>query len=384
MSGWNTTSGIVLTATGPQDQESVNKVCKRCAHHQSPKPDHAVWNADHEQPQGTVGSVWLGSWGSTAWHCKNVQYPVWNTNYKRPWEKRHSMAAEIRTCLHPELEKTGGTVLSWELKRMLVLWGQATRWSRKRVRAKMAVQKCRRWLGKNVLICWVFLSDIQQRIYQDFIKTPEVKELLNLTRSPLVALQVLKKMCDHPKLMTNRQCLSLGLEMPPGVDIDSTRLMAQDLFDISHICDKLLIEESAEKLCSLLGWWICVLEGHRCLVFSSSRRMLDIIQKVMKNRGHIKMSTWRHSSNQGGTLANHWHVHCQLELHVISADDTGWLCWSNIDCSWPSHRHWSKLEPSNRFSGCGSCFPNWTNDERGSMLPYSYVEPLKRRSTGVR
>jgi len=32
----------------------------------------------------------------------------------------------------------------------------------------------------------------------------------------LVALVVLKKICDHPRLMTNKQCLSLGLEMPAG------------------------------------------------------------------------------------------------------------------------------------------------------------------------
>ena len=30
---------------------------------------------------------------------------------------------------------------------------------------------------KNDLICWVYLSEIQQRIYQEFIETPEVKEV---------------------------------------------------------------------------------------------------------------------------------------------------------------------------------------------------------------
>ena len=35
------------------------------------------------------------------------------------------------------------------------------------------------------------------------------------------ALSVLENICDHPRLITNRQCLDLGLEMPPGVDIDS-------------------------------------------------------------------------------------------------------------------------------------------------------------------
>ena len=30
---------------------------------------------------------------------------------------------------------------------------------------------------KNDLICWVYLSEIQQRIYQDFTQTPEVQEV---------------------------------------------------------------------------------------------------------------------------------------------------------------------------------------------------------------
>ena len=70
-----------------------------------------------------------------------------------------------------------------------------------------------------------------------------------------------------------------------SVDIDSLdAAMAQDLFDISHISDKLLIEESG-KVVFVIGLMENLrAEGHRCLVFSSSRRMLDIVQKVMKNR----------------------------------------------------------------------------------------------------
>jgi len=30
---------------------------------------------------------------------------------------------------------------------------------------------------KNDLICWVYLSEIQLRIYQEFIDLPEVKEV---------------------------------------------------------------------------------------------------------------------------------------------------------------------------------------------------------------
>ena len=72
-----------------------------------------------------------------------------------------------------------------------------------------------------------------------------------------------------------------------SVDIDSLdAAVAQDssAFDVNHISDDLLIEESG-KLLFLIGLMDNLRdENHRCLVFSSSRRMLDIVQKVMQNR----------------------------------------------------------------------------------------------------
>lgn len=71
------------------------------------------------------------------------------------------------------------------------------------------------------------------------------------------------------------------------MDVDSLdAAVAEDpsLFDVSHISDDLLIEESG-KVDFLIGLLDNLrAEKHRCLVFSSSRRMLDIIQKVMGNK----------------------------------------------------------------------------------------------------
>ena len=71
------------------------------------------------------------------------------------------------------------------------------------------------------------------------------------------------------------------------MDIDSIdAAMEQDpsVFDVSHISDKLLIEESG-KLVFMIGLLENLrAEKHRCLVFSSSRRMLDIVEKVMGNK----------------------------------------------------------------------------------------------------
>ena len=46
---------------------------------------------------------------------------------------------------------------------------------------------------KNDFIVWMHLSEEQLRIYEAFIDSPDVREALNSTRSPLAALQVLKK-----------------------------------------------------------------------------------------------------------------------------------------------------------------------------------------------
>jgi SNF2 family DNA or RNA helicase len=72
-----------------------------------------------------------------------------------------------------------------------------------------------------------------------------------------------------------------------SVDIDKLdAAVEQDptLFDVSHIPDSHLIRESGKMtfLVKLLD--NLKEEGHRCLVFSSSRRMLDIVEKVMRGR----------------------------------------------------------------------------------------------------
>ncbi len=41
-------------------------------------------------------------------------------------------------------------------------------------------------------------------------------QLLDSKRSPLVALTQLKKICDHPRLLTNKQCHALNLGVDKG------------------------------------------------------------------------------------------------------------------------------------------------------------------------
>ncbi|XP_071509102.1 uncharacterized protein [Diadema antillarum] len=145
---------------------------------------------------------------------------------------------------------------------------------------------------KNDLIVWLSLTDTQVQIYQDFISLDRVKELLMTKRSPLAELTILKKLCDHPRLLSKRACRQLGLEMSEeGHDENSDPLsseMESAATNIHTIDDQVLLMESGKLqflvhlLTNLRG------EGHRCLVFSQSRKMLDIVQKVLRAR-HFKL-----------------------------------------------------------------------------------------------
>uniref|UniRef100_A0A3Q2XK12 DNA excision repair protein ERCC-6-like n=2 Tax=Hippocampus comes TaxID=109280 RepID=A0A3Q2XK12_HIPCM len=134
---------------------------------------------------------------------------------------------------------------------------------------------------KNDLIVWTYLSGIQEEIYWKFISLEHIKELLMTSRSPLAELTILKKLCDHPRLLSARATSTLGLrEARQSVDDDEMGSQS-----IAHVPDDTLIAESGK-----LAFLIALLkrlrhEGHRTLVFAHYRMVLDILQRILKNQG---------------------------------------------------------------------------------------------------
>ncbi|CAM4543787.1 unnamed protein product [Leuciscus chuanchicus] len=138
---------------------------------------------------------------------------------------------------------------------------------------------------KNDLIVWTYLSSAQEDIYNQFISLEHIKELMMTTRSPLAELTVLKKLCDHPRLLSNRAVIQLGLEQ--GSSFDSTHPDIESESAVSQIdciSDETLVRESG-KLQFLVSLLECLREeGHRTLIFSQSRKMLDIMERVLRNK----------------------------------------------------------------------------------------------------
>ena len=155
---------------------------------------------------------------------------------------------------------------------------------------------------KNELMVWVYLSEAQVRLYSAFICSAEVKAALNSTRSPLAALTVLKKICDHPRLLHQQMTQAThsgahssaqqqveaedeedagGDRRGDGGDEESVGEGAASS-PLLQSLDPLLLLSESHKLRVLLS----LLEGHRSsghrtLVFSQSVKMLDIIAAAL-------------------------------------------------------------------------------------------------------
>ena len=144
---------------------------------------------------------------------------------------------------------------------------------------------------KNDVIVWVFLSEVQVRLYSAFISSPEVKAALNSTRSPFAALSVLKKICDHPRLLHQqmRHCRHLQLSGADEAEAEAEAEGESDAGQPSSTADALLglrnpavlLGESRKLRVLLTLLQSHRAGGHRTLVFSQSVRMLDLIAAAL-------------------------------------------------------------------------------------------------------
>ncbi|XP_016520772.1 DNA excision repair protein ERCC-6-like isoform X2 [Poecilia formosa] len=133
---------------------------------------------------------------------------------------------------------------------------------------------------KNDLIVWTYLSAVQEDIYRQFISLDHIKELLMTTKSPLAELNILKKLCDHPRLLSANAIAQFGLDQNPEGENDET-----DVKSIANVSDETLISESGKLVFLLALLERLREEGHRTLVFAHYRTVLDILQRILGNRG---------------------------------------------------------------------------------------------------
>ncbi|KAL6890965.1 SNF2 family N-terminal domain-containing protein [Trichoderma evansii] len=109
---------------------------------------------------------------------------------------------------------------------------------------------------EQVLFCK--LTESQRKAYERFIGSDEVAAILSRKRQSLYGIDILRKICNHPDL------LDKSLSSKPGYDYGNPKLSAK-LQLTKDLLQKVMIPN-----------------GHKMLLFSQGKQMLNIIEKCMR------------------------------------------------------------------------------------------------------
>ncbi|XP_063347071.1 DNA excision repair protein ERCC-6 [Pelmatolapia mariae] len=128
---------------------------------------------------------------------------------------------------------------------------------------------------KNEQVLFCRLTAEQRQVYQSFLDSKEVYQMLNGDMQVFSGLIALRKICNHPDLFSG------GPRILRGIPED--QLTEEEHFGFWKRSGKLIVVES------LLRLWFR--QGHRVLLFTQSRQMLDILEVFVRenNYSYLKM-----------------------------------------------------------------------------------------------
>nr|GEV07160.1 SNF2-related, N-terminal domain-containing protein [Tanacetum cinerariifolium] len=141
---------------------------------------------------------------------------------------------------------------------------------------------------KDEIIVWLKLSSCQRQLYEAFLKSEIV--LSAFDGSPLAALTILKKICDHPLLLTKRAAEDVLEGLESGLNPEDQSVAEKLATHIADAADR-YIDENNDVLSCKISFIASLLdklipEGHNVLIFSQTRKMLNLIQDTLNTRGY--------------------------------------------------------------------------------------------------
>ncbi|KAM6306223.1 DNA excision repair protein ERCC-6 [Aegotheles albertisi] len=123
---------------------------------------------------------------------------------------------------------------------------------------------------KNEQVLFCRLTDEQRQVYQNFINSKEVYQILNGDMQIFSGLVALRKICNHPDLYSGGPRILKGV---PDMEVEEA-----EQFGYWKRSGKMIVVESLLKI-----WHK---QGHRVLFFTQSRQMLQILEVFVRDRNY--------------------------------------------------------------------------------------------------
>ncbi|CAJ1937777.1 unnamed protein product [Sphenostylis stenocarpa] len=208
--------------------------------------------------------------GDNKWFKENFEKPILRGNDKHASDRDQrvgsSVAKELRDRIEPYfLRRMKSEVFSQDDEKATTKLSQ-----------------------KQEIIVWLRLTSVQRYLYEAFLKSEIV--LSAFDGSPLAALTILKKICDHPLLLTKRAAEDVLEGMDSMLKPEEANIATKLAMHIADVADTDKFKDEQDVSCkisfimSLLDNLIA--EGHCVLIFSQTRKMLNLIQECLLFRGY--------------------------------------------------------------------------------------------------
>ncbi|KAL5755404.1 hypothetical protein ACOSP7_023624 [Xanthoceras sorbifolium] len=142
---------------------------------------------------------------------------------------------------------------------------------------------------KNEIIVWLRLTTCQRQLYEAFLNSELV--LSAFDGSPLAALTILKKICDHPLILTKRAAEDLLDGMDSMLNPEDAGVAEKLAMHIADVAEKDDFQEQHDNVSCKISFILSLLdnlipEGHKILIFSQTRKMLNLIQESIVSNGY--------------------------------------------------------------------------------------------------
>ncbi|KAA8531251.1 hypothetical protein F0562_005960 [Nyssa sinensis] len=129
----------------------------------------------------------------------------------------------------------------------------------------------------------------ERQLYEAFLKSELV--LSAFDGSPLAALTILKKICDHPLLLTKRAAEDVLEGMDSLLNQEDHGVAEKLAMHMADVTERYDFEEKDDDLSCKISFILSlldnlILEGHNVLIFSQTRKMLNLIQDSLVSNGY--------------------------------------------------------------------------------------------------
>jgi DNA excision repair protein ERCC-6 len=156
-------------------------------------------------------------------------------------------------------------------------------------RQKKDIKEVSRMPGKTEHVLFCKLSSRQLSMYEAYLKTDEVKNIIRGSAQCFRPIIVLRKICNHPDLICRpgEDDYESFLQKGFGPINENDELTSDDgsIGSMNDNDESTLKERSGklEVLAKILPLW--KRQGHRVLIFSQWKKMLDIIHHFVQGQG---------------------------------------------------------------------------------------------------